>query len=136
VTPAERKALGYLLAVAAVGAAARAGVAARDRVPPSAVERAALGAQLALVDSARAARDRGRARGRGRARARAARADRGPAAGPSPSDTARWPAAVAVLPAEPARPAARPDAGRRARRPAAVGHPRRRRPCAPRPSRR
>ncbi|HZF68330.1 MAG TPA: helix-hairpin-helix domain-containing protein [Gemmatirosa sp.] len=101
-TPSERKALVFLLAVAALGGGVRAVAGSAGRERPAAAERAALDAQLQAVDSARARRGRERTRvGKGRGRR---------PAGPRTAtpDTARWPAAVAESPA--------PDAGSPARR--------------------
>jgi competence protein ComEA len=87
-TPAERKALTFLAAVAALGAGARAAGVGTPPPPvapgdPAAEERGALARQLAAVDSARASR-------RPRARSRGARPERTAAASGStlPATTA------------------------------------------------
>lgn len=63
ITASERKALLFLAALLALGTGTRLVVARRDARPPTAAERAALGAHIAAVESARA-RESARPRGR------------------------------------------------------------------------
>lgn len=86
ITASERKALLFLAALLALGTATRMVTSRRADRPPTAAERAALGAQIAVVESARS---HGAGGGRAGSRARR-RAARSPAA-PQARGTAKFP---------------------------------------------